>query len=75
MRFHSDPSLKPVEVRPPTIERRTPTVLARKPATRELTRRALRKSGTIALYVAAGALILLSGAYVAYLASRWRAAR
>jgi hypothetical protein len=75
MRFHSDPNLKPVEIQPPTIERRTPTVLARKPATRERTRRALRKSGTIALYGAVAALILLSGAYVAYLASWWRAAR
>jgi hypothetical protein len=49
MRFQSDPNLKPTEIQPPTIERRTPAVLARKPATRAPLRRALRKSGTIAL--------------------------
>jgi hypothetical protein len=49
MRFDSDPNLKPTEIQPPTIERRTPAVLARKPATRARLRRALRKGGTIAL--------------------------
>src|SRR5262245_26746983 len=49
MRFQSDPNLKPTEIQPPTIERRTPAVLARTPATRAPLRRALRKSGTIAL--------------------------
>jgi hypothetical protein len=48
-RFQSDPNLKPTEIRPPTTERRTPAVLARKPATRARLRRVLRKSGTIAL--------------------------
>jgi hypothetical protein len=48
MRFQSDPNLKPAEIRPPTIERRTPAVLARKPATRARLRRALRKGVTIA---------------------------
>jgi hypothetical protein len=49
MRFQSDPNLKPNEVRPPTTERRTPLVLARKPAPRPRLRRALRKGGAIAL--------------------------
>jgi uncharacterized membrane protein len=49
MRFQSDPNLKPTEIRPPTTERRTPAVLARKPATRTRLRRALRKGGAIAL--------------------------
>jgi hypothetical protein len=49
MRFQSDPNLKPTEVQPPSAERRTPAVLARKPATRAPMRRALRKGGTIAL--------------------------
>jgi hypothetical protein len=48
MRFQSDPNLKPTEIRPPTTERRTPAVLARKPAARALLRRALRKGGAIA---------------------------
>jgi hypothetical protein len=33
MRFQSDPNLKPTEIQAPTTERRTPLVLARKPAT------------------------------------------
>jgi hypothetical protein len=49
MRFQSDPNLKPTEIQPPTIERNTPAVLARKPATRARLRRALRKGGAIAL--------------------------
>jgi hypothetical protein len=49
MRFQSDPNLKPTEIQPPTTEQRTPLVLARKPASRGLLRRALRKGGTIAL--------------------------
>jgi hypothetical protein len=49
MRFQSDPNLKPTEIRPPTTERRTPAVLARKPATPARLRRALRKGRTIAL--------------------------
>ena len=49
MRFQSDPNLKPNEIRPPTTERRTPLVLARKPAPRARLRRALRKGGAIAL--------------------------
>jgi hypothetical protein len=49
MRFQSDPNLKPTEIQPPTTERRTPAVLARRPATRAPLRRALRKGGTIAL--------------------------
>jgi hypothetical protein len=49
MRFQSDPSLKPTEIRPPTTEWRTPAVLARKPATRARLRRVLRKGGTVAL--------------------------
>ena len=57
VRFQSDPSLKPTEIQPPTTERRTPAVLARKPATRAPLRRALRKSGTIALK---GGMLVLS---------------
>jgi hypothetical protein len=49
MRFQSDPNLKPTEIQPPTTERRTPAVLARKPAARARLRRALRKVGAIAL--------------------------
>jgi hypothetical protein len=49
VRFQSDPSLKPTEIQPPTAEERTPTVLARKPATRGGLRHALRKAITIAL--------------------------
>jgi hypothetical protein len=49
MRFQSDPNLKPIEIRPPTTERRTPAVLARKPAARARLRRTLRKGGRIAL--------------------------
>jgi hypothetical protein len=49
MRFHSDPSLKPTEIQPPTAEERTPTVFARKPATRAGLRHALRKGSTMAL--------------------------
>jgi hypothetical protein len=47
--FRSDPNLKPTEIQPPTIEQRTPAVLARKPAPRARLRHALRKGGTIAL--------------------------
>jgi hypothetical protein len=49
MRFQSGPNLKPSEIQPPTTERRTPAVFARKPAPRARLRRALRKGGTIAL--------------------------
>jgi uncharacterized coiled-coil protein SlyX len=49
VRFQSDPSLRPTEIQPPTAEERTPTVLARKPATRVGLRHALRKGVTIAL--------------------------
>jgi hypothetical protein len=59
MRFQSDPSLKPTEIQPPTTERRTPLVLARKPATRARLRRALRKCGTLALTGGMLALFLL----------------
>ena len=75
MRFNSDPNLRPAKVQPPTAERRTPTVLTRKLATRERLRRALRKCGTIALYGVIVVLIMLSGAYVAYVVSWWQAAR
>jgi hypothetical protein len=51
MRFHFDPNLKPTEIQPPTTERRTPAVLARKPATGARLRRALRKGGAIAVNV------------------------
>jgi hypothetical protein len=74
MHFHSDPNLRPAEVQPPTTEQRTPAVLTRKLATRERLRRALRKGRTIARYGVVGVLIMLLGAYVAYLASRWRPA-
>jgi hypothetical protein len=74
MHFHSDPNLKPTEIQPPTTERRTPAVRARKPAARERLRRALRKGGKIALKGGMLVLILLGGAYVAYVASWWQAA-
>ena len=74
MHFHSDPHLKPIEIQPPTTERRTPAVLARKPAARARLRRALRKGGTLALRGGMLVLILLWGAYVAYVASWWQAA-
>jgi hypothetical protein len=48
VRFHSDPNLKPTEIQPPTIEQRTPAVLARKPAPCAPLRRALQNVGTIA---------------------------
>ncbi len=70
MHFHSDPNLRPAEVQPPTTERHTPAVLARKLA-RMRRRRALRKGGTIALYGTMVVLIVLWGAYVA---SWWQAA-
>jgi hypothetical protein len=47
--FRSDPNLKPTEIQPPTIEQRTPAVLARKPAPHARLKHALRKVGTIAL--------------------------
>jgi hypothetical protein len=71
MHFHSDPNLRPTEIQPPANERRTPAVLARKPGLRARLRRALRKSGTIALKAGALVLILLLGAYMA---SLWQAA-
>jgi hypothetical protein len=71
MHFQSDPNLRPTEIQPPTDERRTPAVLARKPGLRARLRRALRKGGTIALKAGALVLILLLGAYMA---SLWRAA-
>jgi hypothetical protein len=74
MHFHSDPNLKPTEIQPPSTERRTPAVLARKPATRVRLRRAMRRGGTIALKGGMLVLILLWGAYVAYIASWWQAA-
>jgi hypothetical protein len=74
MHFHSDPNLKPTEIQPPSTERRTPAVLARKPATRARLRRALRKGGAIALRGGMLVLILLCGAYVAYVASWWQTA-
>ncbi len=49
MDFRSDPNLKPTEIQTPTLEQRTPVVLARKPGTRARLRRSLRKGGTIAL--------------------------
>jgi hypothetical protein len=55
--FRSDPNLKPTEIQPPTIEQRTPVVLARKPAPRTRLRNALRKGGTIALN---GAMLVLN---------------
>jgi hypothetical protein len=59
MRFQSDPNLKPTEIQPPTTERRTPLVLARKPASRASLRHALGKIGTIALNGGLLMLILL----------------
>jgi hypothetical protein len=71
MHFLSNPDLKPTQIQPPTTERRTPAVFARKPATRPRLMRALRKGGTIAVKVG---LILLGGACAAFVASWWQAA-
>jgi uncharacterized coiled-coil protein SlyX len=70
MRFQSDPNLKPTEIQPPTAERRTPAVLARKPAARARLRRALRKGGTIAVKGAMLVLFVLKNSKPSLLSNR-----
>jgi hypothetical protein len=69
MHFHHDPNLRPEEIQPPTrhqlnhVER----FLTRR-TIRMLLRRTLRQAGTMLVYSAAFAVIILYGTY---LASPW----